>query len=229
MRGHLEDAIGGRVHDRLAGADVFLAQLLDDLGAGRRAIRQRAAPDAALELLHDLWWESVRIERKRLGEMDARHFPMPGGSVLARRCERTAAVCGGWMRGWFDIPKRLNIAQSQLRQVRQAQRAFTGDVAQRVAAHVAVCRRVRHRADADAVQHDPGNAAEPPAGHCFSGPASGGPTGAPRASFMRSDNMSTKRSGTYPTIRLTMSPFLPKIIVVGILETCSSAERPSSK
>ena len=35
---------------------------------------------------------------------------------------------------------------------------LAGDVAQRVAARVAVGGRVRHFADADAVQHDPGDA-----------------------------------------------------------------------
>ena len=96
MRGHLKDAVGGSVDDRFAGAHVLLAQFLDDLGSGRRAIAERAAPDAALELLHDLGRKAVREQRKWFRKMDAHHFPMPGGGVFARRRQRASAECRGW-------------------------------------------------------------------------------------------------------------------------------------
>ena len=60
MRGHLEHAVGGSVDDRLAGAHVLFAELLDDLGSRSGVIAERAAADASLELLHDLGREAVR-------------------------------------------------------------------------------------------------------------------------------------------------------------------------
>ena len=49
MRGNLEDAVAGGVHDGLAGADVFCAQFLDDFGAGRRLIANGFAADLRFE------------------------------------------------------------------------------------------------------------------------------------------------------------------------------------
>jgi hypothetical protein len=40
MRGDLQDRVDGGVTDRLAGADVFLAEAFDDLGAGRMAVAE---------------------------------------------------------------------------------------------------------------------------------------------------------------------------------------------
>ena len=103
MRGHLEHAVGGSVDDRLAGAHVFLAQFLDDLGAGRRAIAERAAPDAALELLHDFGRKAVRVKREWLREMDAHHFPMAGGGVFAGRSQRAASEGAGRASGGVNV------------------------------------------------------------------------------------------------------------------------------
>ena len=99
VRGDLEDAVGRGVDDRRAGAHVLLAQFLDDLGAGGGLVAERAAADAALEFVHDLGREAVRIERKRLVQMDADHFPVAGGRVLAGRRQRAAAVGAGGRAG----------------------------------------------------------------------------------------------------------------------------------
>src|SRR6266487_3044730 len=50
VRRDLEDTVGRRVHDWLAGAHVFGAQLLDDGRAARRLVGQRATAYAPLEL-----------------------------------------------------------------------------------------------------------------------------------------------------------------------------------
>ena len=60
VRGDLEDAVGRSVDDRRAGAHVLVAEFLDDLGAGGRTVAERAASDAALELVHDFRREAVR-------------------------------------------------------------------------------------------------------------------------------------------------------------------------
>ena len=49
-------------------------------------------------------------------------------------------------------------------EIRKMQRALARDVAQRVAADVAVLGGVRHGADADAIEHDPDHAAEAASG-----------------------------------------------------------------
>ncbi len=64
------------------------------------------------------------------------------------------------MRRGIDVRERLDVAQSKTSHVRKVQRPLPRDVAQRVAAHVAIGGRVRHFADADAVEHDPDHAVE---------------------------------------------------------------------
>ena len=96
MSRHLKDAVGRRVDDRLARPHVFNAQLLDNLGSGRRAIAERAAADAAFERFHDLGRKAARVERKWLRQMDPDHLPVSGGGVLARRGEGTFSEGRGW-------------------------------------------------------------------------------------------------------------------------------------
>ena len=74
--------------------------------------------------------------------------------------QRAAAERSGRLGGGRQSFERLDVAESQAAQIRQAQRAAARDVAERVAAGIAVCRGVRHLADAHAVEHDPDHAAE---------------------------------------------------------------------
>ena len=117
-------------------------------------------PMRRLELLHDLGRKAVRIERKRLCQMNAHHLPMSGGGVFARRRQRASSESRGGPVDGPDVRQRLQIAQAELREIRQVQLAGASDIAQRVAARVAIRRRIRHLADADAVQHDPDDATE---------------------------------------------------------------------
>ena len=88
-------------------------------------------------------------------EHEAHQFPVPGHRVLARRdlghaaerAERRAAGAAGPRAARSrEMPSAL--------QVRDAERHLGRDVAEGVAAFVAVGRRVRQFADADAVEHD---------------------------------------------------------------------------
>ncbi len=77
-----------------------------------------AAADPAFELLHDLGRKAVRVERKWLRQMNAHHFPMAGGGVFPRRCERAFSESRGGPLDWSDVRQRFQIAQSELREIR---------------------------------------------------------------------------------------------------------------
>ena len=68
VRRDLEHGVAARVHDGLAGADVLLAELRDDLGARRGDVAEDPAPDRLLE----------RLRRSRAGTR-------PGTAGTARR------------------------------------------------------------------------------------------------------------------------------------------------
>ena len=60
VRRDLEHGVAARVDDGLAGADVLVAELRDDLGARGRDVAQDPPPDRLLERLDDLGREPVR-------------------------------------------------------------------------------------------------------------------------------------------------------------------------
>ena len=97
----------------------------------------------------------VGKHRKRTIEHDAHHFPVAGDRVLAgrrlghapdraRTDDRSAAI----------VADRRDAPQAERAQRRQRERHPPRDVAEGVAALVAVRRRIRQFADADAVEHD---------------------------------------------------------------------------
>ena len=135
VRRHLEDAVGRGVDDGRTGAHVPGAEFLDDFGAGSRLVPERTAADAALELAHDLRREAAGIERERLREMDAHHFPVAGSRVLAGRSQGAAAVMRPRaIRRRRNSGERLDVAQPQAREVGQAEAAKARNVAEGVAA-----------------------------------------------------------------------------------------------
>ena len=160
MRGHLEHAVGRRVDNRLAGTDVFFAQLLDDLGAGCGAVAQRAASDALLEFLQHLGRKSMREQGEGFCQMNANHFPMAGSGVFSRRCERALTKCRRGPIHRTNVRQALQIAQTKLSHIRQVQLSRAGDVAQCIAARVSISSGVRHLAGTHAIQHNPGDARE---------------------------------------------------------------------
>ena len=189
VRGNLKHAVGRRVDDQRAGAHVLGAELVDDRGARRRLVAEHAAAGQARELRDDLRREAVGKRRERAVEHDAHHLPVPGDRVLPRRRLGHAAVRTerrtGRNRG--DRRDRGDLFQEDLcafsaffalsavssgpsictRRSRPRLRSvgiFSGtrlrDVADRVAALIAVRRRVRQLADADAVHDDDDGAGE---------------------------------------------------------------------
>ena len=93
MRGDLKHAVGRRIHDGLASANVLRTESIDDFGARCHDVAQRAAADATFELGHPIRWKSLGKSRKRALEDDTHHFPMPGDRVLAGRSLRHASIC----------------------------------------------------------------------------------------------------------------------------------------
>jgi hypothetical protein len=59
------------------------------------------------------------------------------------------------MSGGRDSGQWLDVAQAQAREIWELQTTEARDVAKRVATGIAIVGRVRHFADADAIQHDP--------------------------------------------------------------------------
>src|SRR6266478_580796 len=92
VRRNLEYAVARSVNNREPRAHMLLAQFFDDLGAGGGLVADRFAANLALEPLDQLARETLFVDRKRLGQPNARHFPMPGGCVLPRRMRCTLAV-----------------------------------------------------------------------------------------------------------------------------------------
>ena len=134
---------------------MLFAKLGHNLGTGGSFVADGAAPHPALEFVHDFGRKSVREKRKRLGEMDADHFPVTGGGVLARRSERALPIRSYGFGGGCEPRERFDVGESPTAQVRQFQRTPARDVAERVAAHIAVGRGIRHFADADAIEDNP--------------------------------------------------------------------------
>ena len=155
VRRHLEDRVGGRVDDPLAGPLVLFSELRDDLRARRRLVPQPTPPGPSRELVQELSWEPLRVGPERLGQEHAADLPMPGGRVLTLRRRKGDTVCRrrpypGRQPG--DAPTH---SQSQPLQVRQPQPPHPPrNIAERVRARIAVGRLVGTRADPEPVEHD---------------------------------------------------------------------------
>ncbi len=148
VRRDLKHAVRRRVHNRRPGAHVFLAQLFDDFRARRRFVAERAPPDARLKRLHHLARKSFGKQRERLRQMNPRHLPMPRSRVLAGRRQRALPERPRRRSRRLQSRERPDIRQPQPAQIRQLQMPLPRDISQRVAALVAVSRRIRHFADA---------------------------------------------------------------------------------
>ena len=153
--GDLEDRVGGRVDDPLAGPLVLFSELLDDL-------RSRGGPvadDPAARLVHErvdhLVREAMRVCRERGRRDHAHHLPVTRGRVLALRalhqspgnCGRPGLRRAAFQRDDVSEPERLEIGQ-----VEASDRA--GHVAESVGAFVPVLRCVRQLTSADGIEHD---------------------------------------------------------------------------
>ena len=155
VRGDLKHAVGRRVHDPVAGLHVLGAELVDDHRARRGLVAEHAAAGLAREIVEEFRRESVWEDRKRAIEHDAHHLPVTRDGILAGRSFGHAAD-GSRKAGIGALTggraERGDAAETKRAQGRQGQRHGARDVAERVAAFVAVRRGIRQRADSDAVE-----------------------------------------------------------------------------
>src|SRR5690606_15758836 len=155
MGGDLENAVGRRVDDGLAGAHVLLAQLIDDGSAGGGLVAQHPASDGGRKGVDYFTGKPVGIDGKRPIEDDAGQFPVTRRRVLARGLLGHAAKAPdgrrirrhAWQIQYMPKPKPAQVGQVEAphRQRR---------IAQRIAPFVPKAARVRQLPDADAVEDD---------------------------------------------------------------------------
>ncbi len=112
MCGDLKDAVRRCVDDRLACFHVLRAQAGKDLGARRCAVAQCAPPDFALEALHKVRGEAVRVGGEWLSRNDAHQLPVPGDAVFTLRGFRHPAPAAARLCG-RDAENGRDIAQTQ--------------------------------------------------------------------------------------------------------------------
>ena len=119
-----------------------------------------AAADAPLEFVHDFRRKAVREKRERLVEMNAHHFPMAGGGVLSRRSQGAAAERRQGRGVGRKSGEGLDVAEAEAARLGSRRPTAARDIAQRVAAGVAVGGGVGHLADSYAIEDDPDDAPE---------------------------------------------------------------------
>src|SRR4051812_2652563 len=161
VRGDLEDGVRARVDDGKAGAQVFLAEILDDYGAARRLVAEVSGSAAPRQpVLHQAPGKPVREGGEALLEDDPHHLPVAGGGVLSvgqlRHRSATRARRGG-RRTPVDGGQITEAPTLQGRQ-RQAARG-PRSVGKRVGAGVAVLRGVGQRARSAGIDDDDDEAA----------------------------------------------------------------------
>ncbi len=154
VRGDLEDAVGGGVDNRRAGSHVFRSQLVDDGGARRCLVAERATPDARFEGRHDVGRETVGEHRKRTIEHEPHQLPVPGHRVLPWRRLGHPSECRAGRRFRLHAVDKRDAPEAETAECREAQANMPGNVTERVAPGVAVRRGVGQFANADAVEND---------------------------------------------------------------------------
>ena len=207
VRGDLEDRVGGRVDDPLAGALVLLAQSLDDLGARRRHVADHAAPRGLRERVEQVLREAVWIGREGPRRHDPGHLPVADRGVLAERVLEQAAGDRGRRGRRRTALERQHVAETELLEVREVEPSDrVRDVAERVRAGVAERRRIGQLTRADGVEHhderSPPHAREPIQARA-SGAREGGRARRPSAARRRRGGC---RSRSWPRMRGRAAP-----------------------
>src|SRR3954451_17338918 len=175
MSRDLKDAVRGRVADRLAGADMLLAEFRDDFRPGGVAVAENPGDfGTCAQLLDQLGWKRrPRIGKQAPGERnrDAGQLPVAGWRVLPVRSLGSAGESRAGIRACVKARRHTacgqttRIAEAHRYQVGNAQRAAStaafrcaggtsfGDVQDRVGPGVAIGSRIGCAADAHRV-HD---------------------------------------------------------------------------
>jgi hypothetical protein len=155
VRGDLEDGVGRRVDDPLAGPLMLLAELLDDLRARRRSVPEHAAPRAVHEWVDHVVGKAVPVGGEGRRRHDAHQLPVPGRRVLPARPLREAAGDGRSARLGRAALERLNVSEPECLEVGEIEAADgPGDIPERVRSFIPVLVGIRQCAGADGVEHD---------------------------------------------------------------------------
>ncbi len=153
--GDLEDGVGGRVDDPLARLLVLLAELVDDVRAGRGLVPEHAARRPVHERVDHVVREPVRVGRHRGRGDDAHQLPVPRGRVLPLRALDEAARDRRRARLGRAALERERVAEPERLERGQVEASDgAGDVADRVRPLVSVLGRVRQLPCTDGVEHD---------------------------------------------------------------------------
>ena len=161
MAGNLKHAVTAGIHDGRARSQVFLAELLDDLGSGGGPIPQYLAADGLLERFNHLSGKPVWVDRKRCLQHHPGHLPMPCGRILPLGQHRHLPEATFRIAHPLDSGEVSDVAQPQRLEIRKSEPADRiGHMGQRVGSHVAVGDCIRQFPDSQAVQHDDRDAAD---------------------------------------------------------------------
>src|SRR5690242_3412709 len=95
------------------------------------------------------------INRKRLIQPHARHFPMSRCRILSRGMGRAFSIRPDWRIRRSQMFERGNIPQSQPNKIRKSERPRFGDVPQRIPSDISVILCVGKLTDSHAIKHDP--------------------------------------------------------------------------
>jgi hypothetical protein len=154
VRRDLKDAVGRRVNNRPAGRDVLGAELIENRGTRGDDVAEHRAADAPFELSDQLRRKAVGECWERAIEHHPHQLPMTGNRIFAGGLFRQSAKRRerGRRRGHFR--KRDDPGDAERGKRGDVETNGTREVAERVAAVVAVLAGIRQFADADAVEDD---------------------------------------------------------------------------
>ena len=71
---------------------MLFAQLFDNFGAGRRLVANCFSANSFLEFVNHFRRKSVLVNRERLVQPNAGHFPVARRGVFSRRMRRTFSI-----------------------------------------------------------------------------------------------------------------------------------------
>ena len=157
VAGDLEHTVTGGIHNGVAGADVLLAQLIQNGGTAGGSVAQRLGADGSLKGIHHFRRKAFRIQWKGLFQLNAHQFPVAGGGILASGGFHGAAIHASAFGG-HRIAHAINAAKAHGLHPRQAGSLLFINMAKGIGTRVAIGSRVRQSASAHAVQYDQNDA-----------------------------------------------------------------------
>jgi hypothetical protein len=155
VRCDLKDRISGRIDDRVSRSKMFITPFIDDDRTGSRYVSQNPFASGFIkEPLDDRGWKPVGIKRERSFGNESSNFPMSRGAVLALgalgHLSETPLNRVPWIKSldWSDAAKAQSFKMGKTKTAKHPR-----DVPDGVGSLVAIERRIRELADADAIEH----------------------------------------------------------------------------